>query len=93
MKKPEMAKAALWFVYILRCSGGSLYTGVTTDLERRTVQHNTGTAARYTRGRAPVRVVYCEPGGTRSFALKREFAIKSMTRREKEALIREARQG
>ncbi len=81
-------KANSWFVYILRCSDGSLYTGITTDMCRRAVQHNAGTASRYTRSRRPVCVNYQEPHASRSLALKREAAIKRLTRVEKESLIR-----
>ena len=77
-----------WFVYILRCSDGSLYTGITTDLSRRCDQHNAGTASRYTRSRLPVSVEYQDVQATRSLALKRELAIKAMSRKAKESLIR-----
>ncbi|MGE3315658.1 MAG: GIY-YIG nuclease family protein [Planctomycetaceae bacterium] len=77
----------IWYVYILRCGDGSLYTGIAKDVNRRCEQHNAGTAARYTRGRLPVRVEYQEKQQTRSLALKRELAIKGMSRREKELLI------
>ncbi len=83
----DAVKSDAWFVYILRCSDGSLYTGITTDVRRRTVQHNAGTASRYTRSHRPVHVVYQEPHTTRSLALKREAAVKRMTRMEKELLI------
>lgn len=81
-------KADTWFVYILRCRDGSLYTGITTDVRRRTDQHNAGTASRYTRSRGPVRVEYQEPHASQSSALKREAAVKRMTRLEKESLIK-----
>lgn len=77
-----------WFVYILRCADGSLYTGITLDIDRRCRQHNAGTASRYTRCRLPTRIVYRETQTTRSAALKRESAIKRLRRREKDALIR-----
>ena len=77
-----------WFVYIVRCRDGSLYTGMTSDVKRRCDQHNAGTASRYTRSRLPVRVEFQEPQPTRSQALRREAAIKALTRRQKEALIR-----
>ena len=76
-----------WFVYILRCTDGSLYTGITNDLNRRLEQHNAGTASRYTRSRLPVTLVYHEEPTTKSLALKRELAIKSLSRKAKEALI------
>ena len=78
-----------WFVYILRCADGTLYTGITKDLARRTKQHNAGTASRYTRSRRPVKLVYQEPQRNQSSALKREAAIKKLTRREKLALVRQ----
>ena len=79
--------AATWTVYLVRCRDGSLYTGITTDLDRRLAAHNAGTASRYTRSRLPVRVVHRETGFTRSTALKREAAIKRLPRRAKLALI------
>jgi UV DNA damage endonuclease len=80
--------AETWFVYLLRCRDGSLYTGITKDLRRRCEQHNAGTASRYTRSRLPIRLVYREAYASRSLALKREAVIKAMTRREKMAMIR-----
>jgi len=80
---PETA----WSVYILRCADGSLYTGVTTDLERRLRQHNTGQGARYTRGRGPVQLVFAESQPGQGAALQREHAIKQLSREEKESLI------
>ncbi|HNO77080.1 MAG TPA: GIY-YIG nuclease family protein [Phycisphaerae bacterium] len=80
-----------WFVYLLRCNDGSLYTGITTDVPRRYKQHQAGTASRYTRSRLPVRIVYQEKVADRSAALKRESAIKAMSRSEKLDLI-QARQ-
>ena len=76
-----------WFVYILSCADGSLYTGITKDLIRRCEQHNAGTASRYTRSRLPVVLVYQEAQGSRSESLKRELAIKALSRKAKEALI------
>ena len=82
------ADAETWFVYILRCVDGSLYTGITKDMNRRCEQHNAGTASRYTRSRLPVNLEYQESQATQSLALKREAAIKAMSRRGKESLIR-----
>lgn len=76
-----------WFVYIVRCADGSLYTGITKDVKRRHQQHNAGTASRYTRSRRPVKFVYHEAHPSQSSALKREAAIKTMTRREKLAMV------
>jgi predicted GIY-YIG superfamily endonuclease len=80
-------QAAGWFVYMLRCADGSLYTGITTDLERRCTQHNRGRASRYTRARLPARLIYQEAWATRGLALRREAAIKALPRRRKEALL------
>lgn len=82
-----------WFVYMLRCADGSLYTGITTDLDRRCQQHNAGTASRYTRSRRPIRPVYQEAHPNRSQSSKREAAIKALPRQEKKALIRLAGRG
>jgi predicted GIY-YIG superfamily endonuclease len=79
-----------WFVYLLRCADGSLYTGITKDVVRRCAQHNAGTASRYTRGRLPVVLMYTEARGSKSEALKRELAIKALSRRQKKSLIRMA---
>jgi len=75
-------------VYLLRCADDSLYTGITNDVNRRCEQHNAGTASRYTRSRRPTDFVYQEAHDSRSEALKREAAIKSLSRQEKELLIR-----
>ena len=74
-------------VYILKCSDNSLYTGWTDDLQRRLKQHNLGQASKYTRSRLPVEVVYQEEAQTKSDALKREAAIKRLSRQEKLALF------
>ena len=74
------------FVYLLRCRDGSLYCGWTDDLERRLARHNTGKGARYTRSRKPVRLVWSEELADRSAALKREIAVKRLTRPQKLAL-------
>ena len=77
-----------WFVYIVRCADGSLYTGITKDVKRRCQQHNDGTASRYTRSRRPTKLVWQEAQPSRGSALKREAKIKAMTRRDKLAQIR-----
>ena len=76
-----------WFVYILRCSDDTLYTGITNDPKRRLAQHNAGTASKCTRSRRPVEMVYCEPVEDKSAALRREYAIKQLPRSEKVTLI------
>jgi putative endonuclease len=78
-----------WFVYIVKCADDTLYTGVTTDIERRINEHNhcTRKGAKYTRVRRPVTLVYHEPQDTRSSACKRESSIKKLTRTQKASLI------
>ena len=78
------------YTYILRCADGSLYTGWTTDLDRRLTAHNAGTGAKYTRGRLPVTLVYHETFATKEEARAREWAIKQLSRAEKLALIETA---
>jgi len=79
----------MYFAYIVRCKDASLYTGCTTDLERRVEEHNSSKrGAKYTKVRRPVELVYAEPFETRSAALKREAQIKRLTRNEKIALAR-----
>ena len=82
-----MVGKARWYVYILRCADGTLYTGITTDPTRRVSQHNAGTASRYTRSRLPVVLVSRVDAASHSAALKREAAIKKLPRNEKELLI------
>lgn len=77
------------FVYILRCSDNTLYTGWTTCLERRLKTHNSGRGAKYTRSRRPAKLVYYEEYETKEEALRRECAIKKMKRQEKERMIAE----
>lgn len=76
-----------WYVYLARCADGSLYTGVTTDPEARVRAHNCGRGAAYTRSRLPVAMVHAEEASDRGAALRRELAIKRLTRRDKEALV------
>ena len=77
-----------WFVYILRCADETLYTGVTTDVERRLIEHNAEKSiTKYTRARQPVTMVYKETVDSRSSAGKREVFIKSLTRAQKKSLI------
>lgn len=83
-----------WYVYMVRCSDESLYTGITNDIERRIEEHNGRdlSGARYTRARRPVKLVYREILNTRSEAAKREFEIKRLCKEEKEALIMRSNQ-
>ena len=76
-----------FYCYILECADGTYYTGWTTDPERRLKQHNKGTGSRYTRSRLPVKMVYLEPQPDRATAMKRERAIKRLSRERKEKLI------
>lgn len=80
--------SAAWYVYMLRCADDSLYTGITTDVDRRVAEHNgdSGLGARYTRSRRPVRLAYVEAAGSRAEASRREAAIKQLDRRRKLAL-------
>nr|MBF0220979.1 GIY-YIG nuclease family protein [Desulfobulbaceae bacterium] len=81
----------LWFVYIVRCSDNSLYTGIAKDLERRVFEHNSEAGgSRYTRARKPVEMVYFEAGISRSAVCKRENQIKKMTVQQKNSLINTA---
>ena len=75
------------YVYVLKCADGSLYTGYTTDVERRVAEHNAGEGAKYTRGRTPVEPVHVERFESKSAAMSREYAIKQLSRREKERLV------
>lgn len=80
-----------WYLYILRCGDGSLYTGISTDVHRRLDAHIAGKGAKYTRGRGPLTLVYMERCGSHSEALKRELDIKAQTKEEKERLILNSR--
>ncbi len=75
------------FVYIVECADETLYTGYTTDIERRLAEHNAGDGAKYTRGRTPVELQYVEPFASRSEALSREYELKQLRRSEKKQLI------
>ena len=83
--------AAVHFVYIVRCVDGTLYTGYARDPKKRTEAHNAGKGAKYTATRLPVRLIYSEACDSRSAALKREYQLKCLTRIEKEALVRNAK--
>ena len=76
------------YTYILKCKDDSLYTGWTNDLKKRITSHNAGQGAKYTKARRPVELVYYEEFQTREEAMKREYAIKQLSRKEKEALIK-----
>ena len=76
-----------WFLYVLECSDGSFYTGVTKDIERRLAEHNDGKASKYTRTRRPVRLLYFENCAGRAEALSREYQVKRLSRKAKEKLV------
>jgi putative endonuclease len=82
-----MARAPAAFVYLLRCSDGSLYCGWTNDLARRFEQHQAGTASRYTRARRPVELAWSQPLASRSDAMREEIRIKRLSREEKLRLV------
>ena len=77
-----------WYLYILRCGDGTLYTGITTDVQARFEAHQCGKGAKYTRGRSPLELVDREECESHSDALKRELAVKAMPREEKQQLIK-----
>lgn len=77
-----------YWLYILRCGDGTLYTGIAVDVEKRLAAHRAGKGAKYTKGRGPLELVYREPCAGKSQALRRELAVKALSRAEKLALIR-----
>jgi putative endonuclease len=81
----------VWFCYVVECADGTLYAGITTELERRLALHNRGVASRYTRGRRPVRLVHAERYPDRAAASRREHEIKSLPRLSKRRLLGGAR--
>ena len=82
-----MQKTADWYVYIIRCRDGSLYTGIATDVERRFAEHQDNVGAKYLRGRSPLTLVFKQRVGQRGWALKVEQNIKRLPRPAKEQLI------
>lgn len=82
----EMAPEPCW-VYIMECNDGSFYTGVSNNISKRLEQHNNGLGAKYTNSRKPVSLVYFEKHSSRSEAMKREYAIKQLTRQQKKELV------
>jgi putative endonuclease len=82
-----MPQSSTWLCYILLCADGTLYTGATNDLDKRLVAHNAGTAAKYTRARRPVELAFVEVCADKSAALRREMAIKALSRAEKLELV------
>ena len=88
LTKAKMKDYSRWYLYILKCCDGSLYTGIAKDLRQRVQAHNGGTASRYTRSRLPVSVIYQERCRGRSSALRKEYAIKQLSRKDKEDYVR-----
>lgn len=82
-----MPQPSFWHCYLLECADGTLYTGITNDLDRRLAAHNAGKASKYTRGRLPVALLYTEPHPDRAAASRREIEIKRLPRAGKLALI------
>jgi len=76
-----------WYIYMIECKDGLLYTGITKDLKRRVKQHNSGNGCKFTKYRTPVKLMYNEKVSNRSLALKREIAIKCLLRKKKLELI------
>ena len=88
MAAGEYGRGALdWIIYILRCADGTLYTGITNDLDRRMSEHETGQGARYTKGRGPFQLVYQETRQGRGDASRREMEIKALRRDRKLAMV------
>ena len=83
-----MRRGSMNYTYIVKCSDGTFYTGWTNDLTRRMEAHNQGRGAKYTKARRPVTLIYYETFETKEEAMKREYAIKRLSRKEKEELIR-----
>ena len=84
----QLRKRRSWFVYLVRCRDGTLYTGVAVDVSRRVAEHNAGRGARYTRGRAPVRVVAASRALEKRAAYRLEYELKRLRAREKAAALR-----
>lgn len=89
LKEKEESKGVTWWVYMIRCGDGSLYTGIATDVVRRFLEHESQgpRGAKYTRGKLPLELVYQQEVGTRSDACKEELRIKSLTRAQKMKLL------
>ncbi|GAV21438.1 putative endonuclease [Mariprofundus micogutta] len=76
-----------WFLYLIRCSGGQLYTGITTDVERRFSEHKSGKGAKFLRGKGPLELVFQQQVGDRSAASRTEVRVKKMSKSDKEKMI------
>lgn len=82
-----------WFVYIVECADGTLYTGISNEVEKRVADHNNGRGAKYTRGRRPVVLKYIEKTDSKSEALKKEYEIKHLSKKDKEGLFADFENG
>ncbi len=89
---PEIVQASIWYLYLVRCTNGHLYTGITTDVARRFSEHQSGgaKAAKFLRGKGPLTLMYQEVVGSHGDALRREIAVKKLSRAKKFALIKDA---
>ena len=95
MRQEQSAKAGpdiksgegIWFIYLIRCNNGALYTGITTDVDRRFAAHQSGKGAKYLRGKAPLTLAFRQRIGSHSAALVAEASIKKLSKTEKEAII------
>nr|WP_084717337.1 GIY-YIG nuclease family protein [Xenorhabdus poinarii] len=80
-------KISAWFVYLIRTQSGLLYTGITTDVTRRLIQHSTGKGAKFLRGKGPLTLVYQSPARDKGMALKMEYRVKKLSKQQKERLV------
>ena len=87
----ESAHEVPWYLYLVRCRDGALYTGITTDVERRFAEHQAGKGAKYLRGKAPLTLVFQQIIGARSAALMAEASIKKLSKADKETMIKTGR--
>jgi putative endonuclease len=78
----------MWYVYFLRCSDNSIYTGITNNLKQRLSRHSQGKGCKYTASRQPVKIIYKEKQPDKSAALKRELGLKKLSKKQKEEIIR-----
>jgi len=80
-----------WFLYLIRCNDGALYTGISTDVDRRLAEHQSGKGAKYLRGKAPLTLAFQQEMGSRSSALIAEASIKKLSKADKELIISQGR--
>jgi len=85
---PQQAQDKTWYLYMVRCPNGALYTGITTDVQRRFCEHQAGKGAKYLRGKSPLTLAYQQDIGSHSDALKAEHAMKKRAKAEKESICR-----